>query len=373
MKSKIKSKGALFSGSFFTGVFLAVLSWQASGHHSFSAEFVDEAGEISGTVTSASYRNPHPRYQVEVTNPDGSKESWELQASAVTGLRNAGWDKDFVQVGDVVTVQGSLGRNGAKKLFIRSLTKANGDSYPQRTAANSNPRNEVNATYGKDYGYAKLNADAPIDISGPWRNSYRFRVTVDDLEPKPTPFTDEAREIYANTVHYDDYSLRCVAPGLPRIFGAPYDMDIVDAGSHYQFVYIEHNTPRRVYMDGRAVPDNYPDRPMGYSVGHWEGEELVIETTKLAEGFWLDGSGLPMSGGDGTRIVERYTIAEDRLSMQRTMTIHDDYYTEPLVRTRWSARDDNLLIVEHDSCDPSSYYSDILKDGSLQRRLDELL
>jgi len=59
--------------------------------------------------------------------------------------------------------------------------------------------------------------------------------------------------------------------------------------------------------------------------------------------------------------------------MQRTMTIFDDYYTEPLVRTRWSARDDNLMIVEHDSCDPTSYYSDILEDGSLERRLDELL
>jgi len=196
---------------------------------------------------------------------------------------------------------------------------------------------------------------------------------VDDLEPKPMPFTPEAAEIYKNTVHYDDYSLRCVAPGLPRIFGAPYDMDIVDAGSHYQFVYIEHNTPRRIYMDGRQVPENYPDRPMGFSVGHWEGEELVIETTNLAEGFWLDGSGLPMSGGDGTRIVERYTFAEDRLSMARTMTIYDDYYTQPLIRRRWSARDDNLMLVEHDSCDPSSYYSDILEDGTLERRLDELL
>ena len=220
---------------FYVGLFTATLaaSWQAAAHHSFSAEFTEEAGEISGVVTSASYRNPHPRYRVEVTNADGSKESWELQASAVTGLRNAGWDRDFVQVGDQVTVQGSLGRNGAKKLFIRSLTKANGESYPQRSAA-APDRNEVNATYGKNYGYAKLNPDAPFDISGPWRNSYRFRVTVDDLEPKPTPFTDEAREIYANTVHYDDYSLRCVAPALPRIFGAPYDMDIVDAGSHYQ-------------------------------------------------------------------------------------------------------------------------------------------
>ena len=357
----------------FTGLFLSIIaiSWPVQGHHSFGAEFTNDPGEIQGVVTRASYRNPHPRYEVEITTEDGTKESWELQASAVTGLRNAGWDKDFVQVGDEVTVQGSLGRNGSKKLFIRSLTKANGDSYPQRTE--NRERNSIYATYGKNYGYVKLNEDAPFDISGAWRNSYRFQVTVNDLEPKPTPFKPETRIAYENTVHYDDYSLRCVAPGLPRIFGAPYDMDIVDVGSHYQFVYIEHNTPRRVYMDGRAVPENYPDRPMGFSVGHWEGKDLVIETTNLAEGFWLDGSGLPMSGGEGTRIVERHIFADDLLSMERVMTIYDDFYTEPLVRRRWSARDDYLMVVEHDSCDPSSYYSDILEDGTLERRLDELL
>lgn len=357
----------------YAGLLLAAgsLSGPAIAHHSFGAEFVDEPGEIHGIVTHARFTNPHPRYQVEVTLEDGSKETWELQGASVTSLRGSGWEKDFVQVGDEVTVQGSLGRNGAKKLFIRGLTKANGDSYPKRSERRD--PNEVHATYGKNYGYAKLNKDAPFDISGPWRNSYKFHVTVDDLEPKPTPFTAEGKALYAKTVHYDDYSLRCVAPGLPRIFGAPYDMDIVDAGSHYQLIYTEHNTPRKIYMDGRKVPEDYPDRPMGFSVGHWDGEELVIETTNLKEGMWLDGSGLPMTGGDGTRIVERYTFADDGLSMARTMTIYDDYYTQPLVRHRWSARDDNLELVEHDSCDPTSYYSDILEDGTLERRLDDLL
>src|SRR5690606_13046832 len=216
------------------------------------------------------------------------------------------------------------------KMFIRGITKANGDSYPPGNIVRADP-SVINATAGKSYAYAKVNADAPFDISGPWRNRYKFRVTVDDLDPKPTPFTEEGRQRFASTTHYDDYSLRCVAPGLPRIFGAPYDMDIVDAGSHYQITYIEHNTPRRIYMDGRAVPADYPDRPMGYSVGHWEGEELVIETTRLLGG-WLDGSGMPFMGGENTRIVERYSFAADRLSMEREMTIYDGFYNQPLVR-----------------------------------------
>ncbi len=105
-----------------------------------------------------------------------------------------------------------------------------------------------------------------------------------------------------------------MAMGLPRIFGAPYNMDIVDAGSHYLMVYLEHNTPRRVWMDGRVAPADTPATPMGFSVGRWDGEALLVETTHLSPG-WLDGSGLPMSG-DGTRIVERYewTLTASRSS-----------------------------------------------------------
>jgi len=103
---------------------------------------------------------------------------------------------------------------------------------------------------------------------------------------------------------------------------------------------------------------------MGFSVGRWEGEALVIETTHLSPG-WLDGSGLPMSG-DGTRILERYEWSADRLSMDRTMTIHDPYYTAPLVRHRAAARGDDLSLTEQAPCDPDSYYRDLDASGRLQ-------
>lgn len=347
------------------------LSTYVSAHHSFSADFEEKMGEIHGVVTGGRFTNPHPRYQVAVTLTDGSKEVWELQGSSVTTLTSAGWKKDFLTPGDEITVTGSLGRNGAKKLFIRTITKADGESFPPKNIASRNP-GEIFASVDKNYSYAKVNKDAPIDISGPWRNSYKFRVTVDDLDPKPTPFTAEGAAVFAKTTHNDDYSLRCVAPGLPRIFGAPYDMEVVDAGSHYVFTYIEHNTPRRVYMDGRRAPEDYPDRPMGFSVGHWDGDVLVIETDHLSSG-WLDGSGLPMMGGDATHIVERYSFAKDRLSMEREMTIVDGYYSQPLVRHRASARDDYMELVEHDSCDPTSYYFDIHEAGELEARIKALL
>jgi hypothetical protein len=310
----------------------------------------------------------------------------------VTNLLRQGWTEDSVKVGDRLTAKGSLGRDGAKKLNISTLVKADGTRVPQAAGtgragagpagpntaaaggragggargagAGGGGRGAVNATAGKDYGYKSGTIKHPVDITGGWRNDYRWRVTVDDLEPKPTPFTDEGRRIFEATEAWHDPSMRCVAPGLPRIFGAPYNADIIDAGDHYLMLYLEHNTPRRIYMDGRTPPANTPRTPMGYSVGRWEDGALVVETTHLSAA-WLDGSGLPMKG-EGTRIVERYVPSADGLTMERTMTIHDPYYTAPLVRQRFSARDDAIDLTEQASCDPDSYYRDLSSGGRLE-------
>jgi len=339
---------------------LTVYGTSLCGHHCVSAEFdTSLQGELEGEITRVWFTNPHIRYRLTVTNDDGTTEDWELQAGNTTNLRRQGWLEDSIRVGDRVTVTGSLGRDGARKLNIRDIETAAGVHLPQRVAAAAPrvDRNAVNASADEDYGYASGSNRYPVDITGPWRNNYRWRVTVDDLEPKPTPFTAAGKALFEATESWHDPSLRCVAPGLPRIFGAPYNVDVIDAGSHYLMLYVEHNTPRRIWMDGRTAPADTPPTSMGFSVGRWDDGVLVVETTHLAPA-WIDGSGLPMSG-EGTRIVERYVVSEDGLTIDRTMTIYDPYYTEPLVRQRYSARDDSIDLTEQSSCDPDSYYRDL--------------
>jgi hypothetical protein len=345
-------------------------AWPATGHHSVAAEFdTSRQGELAGEITRVWFTNPHIRYRLTITNDDGSTEDWELQGGNVTNLRAQGWLEDSIRVGDRVTVTGDFGRGDAKKLRIQRLETAAGVVLPRpNTTSLPGGRGGINASAEKSYGYVSGTVTYPVDITGPWRNNYRWTVTVDDLEPKPVPFTDEGRRLFEATEAWHDPSLRCVAPGLPRIFGAPYHADIIDAGNHYVMIYLEHNTPRRIWMDGRTAPPDTPSTSMGFSVGRWEGEELVIETTHLTAG-WLDGSGLPMSGA-GTRIVERYVPSEDRLTLERTMTIYDPYYTAPLVRRRSSARDDAIDLTEQATCDPDSYYRDLAAGGRLEAHFE---
>ncbi len=345
-------------------------------HHSFSAEFdAATSGTFTGVVTEVRFSNPHVRYRLDAKMPDGSIQNWEVQAGSVTSLRPQGWVESSIKVGDTITVEGQLGRDSAKKVYVRGVTMSDGKRFggtegnnsSTARAANTNNRNVVNADPNKNYGYGKQNDAAPFDISGPWLQSYKFKVTVDDLEPKPTPYTEAGKKAREANTKYDDSALRCISLGLPRIFGNPYNVDIHDAGNHYLFTYVEHNTPRRIWMDGRTAPANTVPTSNGYSVGHWEGDTLVIETTHLLPG-WLDGSGLPMSG-EGTRTVERIVYTADHLSADRTMTIYDPYYTQPLVRTRGWARGENVDVTEQDSCDPASYYTDIKEAGLLDKYL----
>ena len=337
-----------------------------SAHHAFSTEFeANLEGEVKGTVTKVWWANPHIRYDVDMTMPDGSIEHWSLHPPGnLPTYRRENWTPETLQAGDHVVATGNLGRDGAHKLYATCIVLESGRQLGR--CVNTGTVSQVTADPNLDYTYHANDYD--VDISGFWENRYKFRTTVDDFEPKPMPMKSETAAIYAGREFGDDHVLRCQPPGLPRIFGSPYPMEIVDAGSHYLMVFLQDNTPRRVYMDGREALPDQPLSAMGFSKGTWEERTFVIETTHLTPG-WLDGSGYPMTGGDGTRIVERWTVAEDGLTMDRTMTIHDDAYTAPLVRTRGSQRGDAQELLESPPCDATPFYYELLERGELEERL----
>jgi hypothetical protein len=62
--------------------------------------------------------------------------------------------------------------------------------------------------------------------------------------------------------------------------------------------------PRQIYTDGRSLPKDPQPTWMGYSVGKWQGDTLVVETNGLNDRAWLDGAGHPRS--ESMRIIERY-------------------------------------------------------------------
>lgn len=113
-----------------------------------------------------------------------------------------------------------------------------------------------------------------------------------------------------------DPELRCYMPGVPRAMYLPYPFQIIQGANKIMMIFEFANAHRTINLD---EVDPYPaDAFMGYSVGHWDGDALVVEVTNFTPYTWLDRSGNFHS--DGLRVTERYTpIGANAIRYQATI------------------------------------------------------
>jgi hypothetical protein len=188
----------------------------------------------------------------------------------------------------------------------------------------------------------------PRDLTGIWLRQGQQALS-DGPPPKMTAVGDamfrksivsvvnELQDDPPPPVKGNDPIMRCDPYGFPRVlwdFGAPMEMAHLP-NRIVQFFEWTHAW-RDIWMDGRQLPRDPDPRWMGYSVGRWQGDTLVVETIGLDQRAWLDELGHRHSGKG--RFVERYRRADAR-TMQYDATLTDpEYYTQPWVGTRRTFR-----------------------------------
>ncbi|MDX1562029.1 MAG: hypothetical protein R3305_03845, partial [Gammaproteobacteria bacterium] len=174
---------------------------------------------------------------------------------------------------------------------------------------------------------ASLAADDRPDFSGVWE-SEAWSTEGWPLEP---PFTAAGRAAQQDWEANpdDDPSLRCYIP-LGRIISAPMPHEVLQQEDRMTFLYEYEHQVRRVFMDGRGHPDSYPTL-MGHSIGHWDGDTLVVETVGMEPGLFRP-QGFPYTGD--LKLTERYTLTDGGARMIAEFIIDDpEYYAET-----WSVR-----------------------------------
>jgi len=104
-------------------------------HHSFEAEYdAKKSIEITGTVTKMEWMNPHARFYVDVKDESGKVTNWNFELGSPNVLKRQGWARDSLKVGDVVTVEGYLAKDGSNLANARRVTLADGRKVFNGTA-----------------------------------------------------------------------------------------------------------------------------------------------------------------------------------------------------------------------------------------------
>ena len=103
----------------------AMLITPVMAHHSFSAEYDGKKPvTLKGTVTKVDWMNPHVYFYLDVEDDAGNVANWALEMGPPNGLQRSGWTRNTMKVGDVVVVEGTLAKDGAKQANARSVTLA---------------------------------------------------------------------------------------------------------------------------------------------------------------------------------------------------------------------------------------------------------
>ena len=170
-------------------------------------------------------------------------------------------------------------------------------------------------------------ANGTVDLGGdgiwdqPWITDFG-RQLVGDAE---IPFLPWTKAMYdynkSNAVAYDPQGF-CLPPGGPCMFGTPYPSEFIQDRDRIVVIFEGGaHVWREIHMDGRPLPKREDLNPtyFGYSVGRWEGDTLVVETTGFNEKTWLNFNGAMHT--DELTTVERISRPNrDTLHYEATIT-----------------------------------------------------
>jgi hypothetical protein len=188
--------------------------------------------------------------------------------------------------------------------------------------------------------------DGKPDLSGVWMTRGGYTVNIaKDMKPDEVPFQPWAEALYKHRLSNngkEDPQGRCVLSGVPRENVVPYPFKILNTNGMIVILYEALHSYRQIFMDGRPLPKDPNPTWMGYSVGHWDSDTLVIESKGFVDNNWLDNSGHP--GTEAMHLTERFR-RRDFGHIDVQITIDDPKaYTKPWnVNLQFTLTDTELI------------------------------
>jgi hypothetical protein len=275
--------------------------------------------------------------------------NWAIELESTIDLQKSGWNRESLQPGDAITVDGMAARNGSRQAWGKSIVlTATGhrvlavnpaalapppllQTRPAPRWPDKQPR--LGASAGGVQGYWGYPSVTALSENGSniAMDAYGLLRNIADA-PKVAPMQPWALALYTQRqrrfLQDDPTYLNCKPPGGPRQFQIAYGVQLVEDRDRKRiFVLIGggNSNYRIIYLDGRTHAGQVggdDDNPLYYgrAVGKWEGDTLVVDTRGFNEDFWFTNGGLPHT--EQLKLIERFTRT-DFDSMKYEVTIED--------------------------------------------------
>jgi Family of unknown function (DUF6152) len=292
---------------------LCLIALPLAAHHSRAIYDQDRIVAFEGVVARYEWSNPHVYLYVTTPDDSGNAVVWTLESNVTTIMRRRGWSSDTFAPGDRVIVRGNPARDSTRNMALTvSVTKGDVTYF-------DNDDGLVAALDGSEA--PPVRADS---VAGIWEVPFTQPVIRSFSEPVSWPLTPkgaEARESYVDETM--NPQLECIPRTAPwlMIFTGVHEIEI---GGPLVSIRTEYNTVERIVHMDLATHEGAPVTHQGHSIGWWEGEVLVVDTTHFADN--LSGNARGVRSGSQKHLVERFELNPDRTKLTYRFELEDPEY-----------------------------------------------
>jgi Family of unknown function (DUF6152) len=330
----------------------------ALAHHGGAEYDLTKTVEYKGKLTSVEMINPHSWIYFDVTEPDGRISHHRCELRSVHVLRRSGWTKERFPVGQQVTIEASPNRKDPASCYLQTIVAADGtrmDRYGQYVPAPEGKgvlevRGPIVAT--KIDRPARRPSGEP-NIAGDWAPVQLVMVNpkgtggglvpldqLPDYKPAPRPaggrgrgtgprlyggteLTPAGEKAAADFKREDNPRFKCQTTSI--IFDWTFDGPVDRITQNKDTIVLEYGQfglKRTILMNRKEHPAGVKPTRAGNSIGHWDGDTLVVDTVGFLPGYL----NTPVPNSDQLHVVERFVPDPNKMALTRSYTAEDAVY-----------------------------------------------
>jgi len=333
----------------------------AYAHHGAGTFELNKSIKLSGKLTRIDLINPHSWLYFESTDKSGKISRYRCEMRSVHVLRRSGWSKDLFPIGQQINIEASPDRLDPNSCYLQTILFENGsrmDRYGQYVKASGGVQEVRGPLKAPNTKREPRRPTGEPNIHGDWAPEQVVMVDPRGVggglvplsqinQPRGeragggggargargqatgprtyggTELTEAGEKAAASFARDDNPRFRCETTSI--VFDWNFDGPVNRITQNKDTIVLQYGQlglKRTIYMDLKTHPPNAKPSRAGHSIGRWEGDVLVVDTTAFLPGVL----NAPVRNSDKLHVVERFSLDPTTMALTRRYEADDTVY-----------------------------------------------